>query len=277
MVGPPGRPHASPLSQVHDRYAQIKKFNPLFDPENPGVFLCMHIRKWRKLPLSPSAFIPKYQDILNQLLPETTQSCISYSADDNTFHTVFFNALTEPFINALREMHQRLTGSLGCELRVFFCASRFHHVREALGQPQPGGPGIRTGTSQSLLVLSAGLRPRMSNHRPDTISTKNIWIPSKNTFWPTCPNPSPVPRLLMRCIFRPVMSATSSRRWKGFRARSWSQRSRWIMPGTCSATRNSPSGISRCCAGMTASPTSARSTGRPFALTPSGERGHAES
>ena len=119
-------------SQVHDRYAQIKKFNPLFDPENPGVFLCMHIRKWRKLPLSPSAFIPKYQDILNQLLPETTQSCISYSADDNTFHTVFFNALTEPFINALREMHQRLTGSLGCELRVFFCASRFHHVREAL-------------------------------------------------------------------------------------------------------------------------------------------------
>ena len=111
---------------------QLQKFNLHCSPEDPCTILFMHIRKWYKLPLSPSSFLLKYREQLGFLSKEFRNCSISYHDDENTFYTVFCGTNAPELTELLQTLYRRFDSVLGCGLRMFYCTTDLQHLRDGL-------------------------------------------------------------------------------------------------------------------------------------------------
>lgn len=117
---------------LSERISQLKKFSLQCSPEDSCVIIQMHIRKWHKLPLTPSAFLVKYRELLGQLSKEYRNLSISYHRDENAYFTVFAAPLNSELEQILNVLYEKFDAVIGCSLRMFFCATDFRHLKEAL-------------------------------------------------------------------------------------------------------------------------------------------------
>ena len=118
-------------AELADHISQLSKFNLQCSAEERCTILFMHIRKWHKLPLSPSAFLLKYREVLGALDKELRNRSISYHDDENTFFTVFCGVAQE-LGETLQTLYQRINSEVGCSLRMYYCESDLQHLQDGL-------------------------------------------------------------------------------------------------------------------------------------------------
>ena len=118
-------------AELEDHISQLSKFNLHCLPEDYCTILSMHIRKWHKLPLSPSAFLLKYREVLGSLAKELRNRSVSYHDDESTFFTVFF-ATPQDLGETLQTLYQHINSEVGCSLRMYYCETDFQHLQDGL-------------------------------------------------------------------------------------------------------------------------------------------------
>lgn len=117
-------------AELDRRMMFLNKFDLQCSPKDPCVIVLMHIRTWHKLPLSPSSLLIKYRELLGQLSKSYRNSSLSYYGDKNTFFTVFASPKTDSLESLLRELYEKFDSEIGCNLRMFYCATHFSHIKE---------------------------------------------------------------------------------------------------------------------------------------------------
>ena len=117
-------------SELDRRVAQLSKFSLSCRPENPCTMVLMHIRNWHKLPLSPSALLLKYRELLGQISKSYRNCSLSYYGDENTYFTVFASPLNDELFQILQQLYEKFDSVIGCSLRMFCCSTDFRHVKE---------------------------------------------------------------------------------------------------------------------------------------------------
>ena len=117
-------------AEVDRRVESLNKLDLRCTPEDPCVIVLMHIRTWHKLPLSPSALLLKYRELLGDISKTYRNSSLSYYGDKNTFYTVFASPQTDSLEQTLRQLYEKFDSEIGCSLRMFYCVTNFSHVRE---------------------------------------------------------------------------------------------------------------------------------------------------
>lgn len=74
----------------------------------------------------------KYRELLGQLSKEYRNLSISYHRDENAYFTVFAAPLNSELEQILNVLYEKFDAVIGCSLRMFFCATDFRHLKEAL-------------------------------------------------------------------------------------------------------------------------------------------------
>lgn len=105
-------------------------------PDDECVLLYGHVRKWRKIPLSPPAMLTKYRQLLDSAAQKKPLTHITWFPRESFFFTVIFTPLTEWMHQMLRQVYDAMEPQIGCTLRLFYCGADMKHIRESMASMQ---------------------------------------------------------------------------------------------------------------------------------------------
>ena len=133
--------------------AHLKRLSRIYRecrPEDPCILLFGHIRTWHKIPQSPAVLLSKYRQLLDETIPVTDLTHITWFPKESLFYTILFCPLTESSRQALKQVFEAIEPRIGCCARILCCGADLRHIREALSslQAEETQIGYRSGTDE---------------------------------------------------------------------------------------------------------------------------------
>lgn len=142
---------------ISDRQIKLSALNVPCTPNDDCLLLYGHIRSWHRMPQTPSLMISKYRRIVDNAFQSPDCHHLTWFPKDNFFYTLILTdqlsndaampgaARTLPpsggvqpaasgtiLENAIRKIYDTIDAELGCRLRLFYAATDFVHLREAM-------------------------------------------------------------------------------------------------------------------------------------------------